>query len=309
MAWEDIVRENIKLTRKIRTNYTNELLPEVEKEILKEVEKLLRTFNLSKGKFVTNNTENINDLKKINTAIKRILESTQYTDNTLLFLDNLTEIDENIKAIHEDLNNIIVGTRLINSVKTLFIADTTEDLLKQGVNANFVNPITRALRSRVQFGASLQDTLEEISAAIIGDGEGVGSLCRYVQQVTFDAVNQYKGRQHAAIKDKFKLDGIYYVGDVKETTRGQCVRWVKKRLLKVSTLTREINHAYENEGKFVDDNAKFVTPKKGKKKDFHRYGGMIGSSKSDILTTDKTNFIVYRGGYRCEHEAIPTKLV
>jgi len=62
-----------------------------------------------------------------------------------------------------------------------------------------------------------------------------------------------------------------------EDSRKQCVRWVGKEILLFSDLQSEIEWAFNN-----------------------------GTGMNKSTTPD--TFAIYRGGYNCRHEAIPTKV-
>ena len=115
-----------------------------------------------------------------------------------------------------------------------------------------------------------------IESVIESDPSRLGLLTRYVTQISRDALYQFSGLANQVIAVEYGLNAYEYVGSLVDDSRPQCQRWVEKQVLFFSELQEEINWALDN----------------GK--------GMIPS-------TTPQNFAIYRGGYNCQHEAIPVK--
>ena len=113
---------------------------------------------------------------------------------------------------------------------------------------------------------------------INGNREQLGVFERWVGQIARDAVNEYQGGINAQIKVQYDLTDIRYVGSLVEDSRPQCVRWVKELggRIKGTDLQAEIDWAYDHGSGMKPD-------------------------------TNPENFPQKRGGYNCEHIAIPTK--
>jgi hypothetical protein len=89
---------------------------------------------------------------------------------------------------------------------------------------NFVKPIRKALYKNIVFGASVSETIEDLQQYIGGKDS---QMQKYVGQVATDSIQQYDGMVNQTYKNEFELGAIRYVGSIIETSRGQCVKWVK----------------------------------------------------------------------------------
>ena len=111
-------------------------------------------------------------------------------------------------------------------------------------------------------------------------------------------MNQSDGITQNEVRKQYKMKYINYVGGIKTTTRPLCYHLVGKGpVWEWSQLEKELN-------KFVVNGVPLTSTVSGSKtangKQQERGSGIIPGTSID-------NFLVYRGGYRCGHEAIPAR--
>lgn len=251
---------------------------DIEEEIYKLVDRLMREFDIKDGEFVPQEKAGA-VLAKLNREIRKILSKVNVKDEVLDFIDDFDQIDRNIKAVQEQLNGIEVPGRIFTDQKRWIIDNTVNSLLESNINLNFIAPVKQILYSRVTFGGSVVDAEKQLRQLIVGDSEKYGVLRRWMGQVARDAIYEYEGGINQQIKVQYELNAVRYVGGLVEDSRPQCVRWVKEfgGLLRDDQLEAEIRWAYRN-----------------------------GSGMKPDTTPE--NFAQKRGGYNCRHEAIPVRV-
>lgn len=99
------------------------------------------------------------------------------------------------------------------------------------------------------------------------------NLKSYATQISRDYTYGYQGQVNKTIADEFEMNGFIYVGGAIKDTRPICLKLVSKEKILFSELPKILNSTDKD--------------------------GMIPN-------TNKDNFLIYRGGYNCRHEAIPT---
>lgn len=248
---------------------------EIEKEILAAIEELLSQFDTKGGKFVRGKDTDklINGLKG---TIDRIIQQSQFPSAVDGFLLNFDQLEENMQAIHQELNKIKVPSSLISKQKVWAIQAVTFNMKEAQVLLNFIDPVKRVLFNYVNSGSGLLEANKEMRRLVLGADKRNGLIERWIGHAARDAIYQYEGAVNTVIADKYGLERIRYVGSLVEDSRPQCKRWISKKFLKKSELSKEISWAKNN-----------------------------GSGM--IPTTGPENFMVNRGGYNCRHSAYPTR--
>lgn len=220
---------------------------------------------------------NKKQVARLNAELDKFLKKSGYTKSVTRFLTNFDEIDEHLRFVHDELNDIKIQKSFLNQIKKTAITKVTSDLVGNGLLQSFKDPIREVLFDAVVSGGSLTDVLRNVRNAIKTDPNNQGLILRHVTQISRDALQQYNGRQHNAIRRQFGLNGFLYVNSLVKDSRPQCKRWRKMEEIKFSELEKEIKWAFRN-------------------------------GKGMIPRTTKDTFIKFRGGYACRHEAIPKKV-
>lgn len=247
---------------------------QVERQIWELVQELIREFDIKQGQFVSEETSK-KLLAALNKKLLNIINETRFYDNINEFLTDFKQIEQNLKRIHLDLNNVRVSNDVLASQKEWAIENTVRFLKQAQINTKFITPVKRALYTRVNFGASVTDTEKYLKQMILGTDKTNGILGRWMGQVARDAINQYEGVINQQIKVSYDMNASRYVGPILEDTRPQCLRWVEMGIIVDSELENEIEWAKKNGSGLIPE-------------------------------TDPSNFCVYRGGYNCVHTAYPT---
>lgn len=163
-----------------------------------------------------------------------------------------------------------------------------ENLLESGIDANFIEPLIERLKVGVMSGANVSDLVEEIRLYIKGDNEVLGTLSRYVKQVSHDSLIQFNRVYHNAIAEVTGFEFFRYVGTRIRDTRPFCIDFLNDYFHK----------------KEVEQLGRGINPQTGKPLTQEQLQGRIrGTNASNIFTN--------AGGWNCRHEftAINTQFV
>lgn len=177
--------------------------------------------------------------------------------------------------------------------KKFIINELSERLASpESFKANIVGDVRRILAKRILLQSSIKDLKEELSQSLKGNN---GTLAKYVTQITTDAVYQYQGSINQAIQKEFGLDGYKYINSIIDTSRPQCVRWVKE---KNGLLLLKPNDSIDTYG-ILSKEIEWAK----------KYGSGYGKpGKSYYLELNIDNFAIVRGGYNCRHRALPFRV-
>lgn len=250
----------------------------LERQLWKLIRDFILGLDTKKGLVLKGSDSKFNksEVAKLNSKIEDFLRKSGYTKSVRRFLTNFDELDSNIIKLHQDTNKIKVKKNLLSVIKKTAITKVTSDLVGASLNISMKDPIREVLFDAVVTGGSLTDILRNVRQQIITTEGNKSLLLRHVTQISRDALQQYNGRQHNAIRREFGLNALLYVNSLVKDSRPQCRRWRRMEIIKYSELDSEIQWAYRN-------------------------------GKGMIPKTTKETFIKFRGGYACRHEAIPTR--
>jgi hypothetical protein len=251
---------------------------EIQNEIAALIDEVLNEFDVRGGRFVPE-TDSAFILATLNRRLRELINASGLRNELIGFLDDFSQIDRNIRAVQSEINGITVPGEIFTAQKAWLRDNVINSLLESNVSTYFIQPVKQALYSRIAFGANVNDTEKTIRGLIKGTGGKAGIFERWVGQVARDSIFEYQGAINQQVKVEFELNAIRYVGGLVEDSRPQCVRWVEKYngIIKDKDLAREIEWAYKNGSGMKPD----TTPQ---------------------------NFCQKRGGYACQHIAIPTRV-
>lgn len=243
---------------------------QIEKELLAEVEGLIKKLSIENGKIVYNQ-KNINIVNDIEAKIKKIVSQSKYRSQVNDYLKNFEQITEAAKKEQRD-NDVKIGKIKFSDIQKTSIDITVNKMLGTGLDVNFVQPVKDIVFNSIVAGGSVADAELQLKGLVIGDAERQGKLTRYATQIARDSIYGYDGRIQSLIASELGMDCYSYEGSLIKDSRPQCVRWVEdfSGLLKFTELKKEIAWAYKNGT------------------------GMIPDTTPD-------NFAMNRGGYNCRH--------
>ena len=167
--------------------------------------------------------------------------------------------------------------------------------VRNGALNKLIQPIADIIRRDVITGISFESATEAILEAITKKKLG---LAQWAGQIALDALMQADGITQNEVRKEFNLEYIRYVGALKLTSRPLCVHLIRAKPQPVYRL-EELDAILQE---FAPNGvpSQETTPETADGKEQKKGNGII-------YGTDMENFLVYRGGYRCEHEEIPAR--
>lgn len=256
---------------------------DAETTLYKEISKLFEVVDTSGGKL--KNTDKARKfLLSLDSRITDALYKSSYKSGVSNLLKSFDDIAQNNIDIQSALNKKNIAFSSLNDIKALEVNNTLDKLLGSGISKDFIAPVRETLYRNVMVGASVDETQKALKEFLISTDEKDSKLLRYADQIGRDSVMQFDGTIQQTIGSELGLNDYLYVGSIIVDSRGQCIHWVNKSLLKGDELKNEIDTALK--------------------------GGQLGGKKCSGMNPSCTvpTFSIYRGGYRCRHRAIATTI-
>lgn len=273
----DLLKEQ--LVDKLRESVGN-----IEKDVLDSIFSLLDKMPNSGGVITAE------QLLEVGQVINQALVKNGYVENVELFISDLGKVTLTTSYILKNVGGYNTSVSQLSNIEKKWKAQTVESLLGSGINEKFKRPIQKIIDDTISGGGSIEDAKKTLSVYVLGGKDSTGKLKSYLTQTARDSISQLQGQQFKSVADNIETKYIRYVGGLLNDSRGQCTRWVRELngRIKWADLESEIKLAYKNEKKKLED-------PKG-----HRWGGMMPN-------TNKSNFLMKRGGFNCTHTAIPVR--
>lgn len=256
----------------------------IEQQVINTILSRLNQFAISDGELALSpaNTVKWNKLVR---DIEEIFKSPKLIKAGRDYLSNFDDLDKLTEA-RSGLLDIPAKRKLWNDVRGSSVNFFDSQLTGQGLNGQVIEPLMNRLSNLVQTGADMGHIADELTTFM----QGRDGLRVHITGLSTDTINQYQGAVDQKIGQEFDLEWVVYAGSIIETSRGQCVRRVKKRYIHKSEFQKEINFALNNKGAKTDEQGKI------KKEGTHRIGGEIAGSTP-------STFVINRGGHSCRHSA------
>lgn len=225
------------------------------------------------------NEANLILLSYLAEAMILAMQKSAYPSKVQEYVGSFDKVGAYNIRIQNKLNGLDIAemSEAVGPIQGQIVQQVLDGLTGQGINTQFVKPVTETIYKNIVSGASIDDLKKALQTLIQSDTQRLGLFKRYVSQISRDAIMQYEGQINAYFSTKYNFNAYLYVGGLVRDSRPQCVVWNGMGVLPKATLGEEIAKAY-----------------------------ISGSGM--IPGTTVENFAVYRGGYNCRHTAIPTRI-
>jgi hypothetical protein len=188
---------------------------------------LEKHFDFKGGKIVADK----NFVKQLNKLTVEVLDLLQadpkFTGPVSQFIKRLTPISDVITDFQKSENGITVPSFAV--AKNIVIDEIINQMLENGLNENFVQPLRDLIYQNVTSGLSLKDAKENIKEYIKGGKDQSGKLGQYLEQTAQQGVDSYSGMISTKLLEQFDYDGLLMTGSLIETSSPQC-RFVREEL-------------------------------------------------------------------------------
>lgn len=271
----------------------------LEKDFLKIIQESILSLGNLRGRIeLTKDTSK--DIIRIAKEISDAIKKGGYPNDISKLLRDINDVsDQNIKVL-EEFNDQTIKID-VRPEQSLIIDEISDRLASpESFSTNITNEVRKIIVKNVLEQKSIKELISDLELSLLSNKAGQGIVTRYVNQIATDAVLQYKGSVNQKIKEKYQYNALRYVGSLIETSRPQCQRWIttkhgilleepKEGKLDVGVLSEEIKYVKSN---IYNSN---------------KVSGYGLPGKSYYIELTEQNFITFRGGYGCRHEAIPFK--
>lgn len=284
MTSENLIQKKAELLEKAAAEL-EAALPEFQRQVVEDVLRLLADAS-TKGQ-LPRGAKNLDLVRKAIKLLNSGIEKYGYASAVGQYLREFPRVMEVNGELQAALSEIDLKASELKPFLQQSIEAVQNNLLNAGLDAAFREPVRKILVQSVLTGATIRDAEKTLRQFIEGEGEQLGRLERYVGQVARDSIYQFDGQINDYVATAYGLDAFGYVGSLKAIrtnrkgkavgdSRPQCIRWVRKGLLLISELPKELEWAASN-----------------------------GSGL--IPGTTASNFATNRGGYNCRHQAPPVR--
>ncbi len=191
--------------------------------LLSEIEE---TFDISAGKIVADK----DFIKKLNLLTISVLDLLQdapkFSGPVSQFVRRFPKISDAINIFQSELNGITVPE--FEVAKKIVIDETLDQMLGNGLNQNFVQPLRDLIYQNVTSGLTMKQAKQDILDYIQGGKDVSGKLGRYIEQTAIQATDAYSGIINTKILEQFDINTLLITGSLIETSSPQCRYAIEK---------------------------------------------------------------------------------
>lgn len=252
-----------------------------EKELLKEVTKLINQLELNPNGTIKLSNANIIKSEEIINSLRNVMFEGDYLKSVREFADQFDTQAQLTKDVFKKTLPNFSDKELFNSVTSAAKRRAIDQLGNNAITSQFLNPLKQTIQSGVAVEGSIPELIESLSIQIVGDKEIEGQLLNWTKQTAHDNFAIADREVTRAVSEDMGVEWWRYVGGLLESSRCFCV----KRNGKV----------------FSKDQIEFWgrTPGLWAKTGNCEHGG------GRIKGTNENSIWTFLGGYRCNHSLIP----
>jgi len=265
-----------------------ESIPEIQRQISSEVELFIKDLDIE-GDTIKSSVSNIRKIAAFKDKIWNIIKKSDYSEKLDKFIESFNEVAVIQNKYFESISDKFKTTPLLKEITKQSIESTIDYLTEAGLNNALIQPVHDILLTNSTTGGSWSAMAKQIRDFITANNDTVGALERYTSQVTTDSLNQYSRQYMQTVTNDLGYNWFAYRGALIASSRTFCEACRKKEYIHRSEFPQVI---------------------KGNFKEFKDMDGQIydktGLPQGMIDGTDASNFLVYAGGYSCNHVLVPT---
>jgi hypothetical protein len=211
------------------------VLPKVEESIYRGLIAIVDSLDTKAGRLDYSQSLT-SELMKVEKLVADNLNSGAYART---FSDYVRMVPE-LAQLSATASSEKVPKRLLSTPKEVAIENAQALLAEPNMRVQFTNPLKLYMRSAVTNGGSVQQLKTALKRYVKGiEGDG-GRLSSYVNTTALDTVRTLDGTLQQVIAEEFDLNAYEYQGTLLLDSRPQCVHWVKKRIILISEIPKEV---------------------------------------------------------------------
>lgn len=190
----------------------------VQGDLFSEITALINSLDIEGGNLVMSES-NLLVVEQIINDLKAFLPETSYNEALTVFSSEFNKqqalSDEYFKELDLDVPE---GNALTTNNKR----NTIRKLVAGSLDAPLYNPLRDILSDSVANGSSLKDTISALRLEIEGNADKLGSLDRYVKQISVDSFAQSDRSYTQGVASDLDLEWFFYSGGLVDDTRAFC---------------------------------------------------------------------------------------
>jgi hypothetical protein len=266
----------------------NSSIPDIQNQIAMKISLLIKDLDIDNQGNIVNNIKNVKLMGKIKSEVTAIVLNKSMESNVNSFIAKFNDVANLQNQYFKSINKSFKADEILNEIRKQSITSTVESLSEAGLNTNVIQPIVDMLQQNITTGGSWKDLNKMLQDSIVSNDKGLGTLERYTTTLTTDSLNQFSAQYTHTIASSLNYKWFKYTGSLIRTSREFCDALKHKQWVHISELPQIVLGNFTEFDKEGNMNQKTGLPK-----------GMVDG-------TNATNFFVYRGGYNCRHQLIPT---
>ena len=260
-------------------------IQKVQLELLKSVEDVIATFNISSsGNFVVSKA-NMTKVAELDVLLREVLDRSEYGEAVTQFAKEFNvQVDFNNTYFSEAFKGFKsseIGLMAVRNAQR----NAVDLLINTSIDSDFIIPIKQQIEQAVVTGARFREVLDTIQQITTGDAQTDGKILQYSKQIAHDTFAVADRSYAAAVAQEIGADWFGYSGGTIKTSRAFCIERHNKFFSR-----KEIE--IWGSGKATGD---FLTPQGGT-----WAGEMEGTNEKTIFAT--------AGGYNCRHSIMAVSI-
>ncbi len=177
-------------------------------------------FDFKSGK-IAMDKDFIRKLNNLTIAVLDLLQNApKFNGPVSQFVRRMPKISDAISVFQSEINGIEVPA--FDVAKKVVIDETLDQMLGNGLNQNFVQPLRSLIYQNATSGLSMKEARQQIKDYISGGKDQSGKLGRYIEQTAIQATDAYSGAINKKLLETFDYDGLLITGSLIENSSPQC---------------------------------------------------------------------------------------
>lgn len=182
-------------------------------------------FDIEEGKIVAGAdfTKRLDSL--VNVILQRLKRSPKFTGPVSQFVKRMPEVSSAISDFQKLHNAIKVPA--FEATKKIIIDEIINQMLDNGLNHNFVQPLRDLIYRNATTGLSLTQAKQDLKQYIGAGKDKSGKLHSYLEQTAQHGVDLYSGAINKKLMETYNYDGLLITGTIIDNSSPQCIYCIR----------------------------------------------------------------------------------
>lgn len=196
-------------------------LSEMTSEAQRVIEEAIADeFDFENGKIVVKADFSKRLDKMVNKILQGLQDSPKFKGPVSQFVKRMPEVSAEISKFQQANNAIKVPA--FEATKKIIIDEIINQMLDNGLNQNFVQPLRDLIYRNATTGLSLTQAKQELKKYIGAGKDKSGKLHSYLEQTAQHGVDLYSGAINRKLMETYDYNGLLITGTIIDNTSPQC---------------------------------------------------------------------------------------